>query len=45
MENLVKCNGCGYVFKTKADVTEETQCSVSNGCGKRFPVKGNLVKV
>ena len=39
----VKCPECGYVFRTASN--ETAQCSVSNGCGFRFPIKENEVIV
>lgn len=43
VQTLVKCPDCEYVFKTSSD--DETQCSVSNGCGIRFNVDENEVAV
>ena len=40
-QTLVKCPHCDYYFKTQS--IEYAQCSASNGCGKRFQVKGNMI--
>ena len=46
VKNLVKCPEFENKFFTKKEVGEKTQCPhKSDGCGARFEVRGNVIKV